>query len=173
MVITGINLRDLMEQYSIAPSTSYDQFSVTLHLSDTIRKYKCDASHIITYGEQITEDIVVTEKISHEYILYPGQAILACSIENVNMPKGYMGIIQTKGSLARLFVTVHCCDGQIEPGFSGRITFEICNMGQYGIRLLANSPVAQMYIVKVSDDTIAYEGRYMRSTEPTYSNPKK
>lgn len=169
MVITEVNLQKLVEQYGVVPLSSIDQFSVTLHLGSTIRLYKPQSTEILTYGEEINENNICTFEIQNEYILHPGQSILACSNEDVRMPKGYMGFLQTKGSLARLFITVHCCDGQIEPGFSGRVTFEMCNIGQLNVRLLPNSPVAQMFIMKCSSDKESYKGKYNNSDKPTYS----
>lgn len=173
MVITGMNLKELVEQYNIVPSTSIDQFSITLHLNSTIKQYNYQFDHTVTYGEKIDDENISTIEITNEYILKSGQSILACSNENVNIPQGYIGFLQTKGSLARLFVTTHCCDGQIEPGFSGRVTFEICNMGHLKIRLMPNIPVAQLFIFKCSSDLEAYNGQYNKSQSPTFSNPKK
>lgn len=173
MVVTEINLKELVEQYNIVPNSSIDQFSITLHLGTTIKQYDYHQERVVTYGERISSQDVSTIEIANEYILKHGQAILACSNEAVNMPQGYIGFLQTKGSLARLFVTAHCCDGQIEPGFSGRITFEICNMGNLNVRLLPNAPVAQLFIFKCSSNRESYNGQYNKSQSPTYSNPQK
>lgn len=170
MVVTEINLKELMEQYDMAPINSFDTFSITLHLNRVIRRYNFPEGQVITYGDKIDESNTVEDVISSEYILRPGQTILACSQERIKIPKGYLGLLQTKGSLARLFVTVHCCDAQIEPGFDGRVTFEICNMGQLCVKLLPESPVAQIFILKTSADKIGYNGKYNHSEKPTYSN---
>lgn len=173
MVVTEANLEKLVEQYNIVPKSSIDQFSITLHLSRIIRQYKYDQDQVFTYGESICNESISTIEMTNEYLLKPKQSILACSSEKVNIPKGYIGFLQTKGSLARLFVTVHCCDGQIEPGFAGHITFEICNIGHLNVRLLPDVPVAQLFIFKCSSDKEEYKGQYKESDKPTYSNPKK
>lgn len=170
MVITEINLKELIEQYDMAPNNSYDTFSITLHLNRVIRRYNFPEGQVITYGDKIDDSNTVEDIISSDYILDPGQAILACSQERIKMPKGYLGLLQTKGSLARLFVTVHCCDAQIEPGFDGCVTFEICNLGPLSVRVLPESPVAQMFIFKTSADKTVYNGKYNNSEKPTYSN---
>lgn len=173
MIVTETNLKELVEQYGIVPISTVDQFSLTLHLSSTIRQYNYKYEHIVTYGERISDEDISTFEMTREYILKSGQSILACSSENINIPRGYIGLLQTKGSLARLFITIHCCDGQIEPGFSGRVTFEICNIGPLNVRLLPNVPIAQLYIFKCSSDMEAYNGQYNKSQLPTFSNPKK
>ena len=169
MVITEVNLKELMEQYQIAPIGCYDTFSITLHLSRFISKYCCSGNNVITYGQKVNDDELIDEEITDEYILKPGQAILACSNERIKMPEGYIGFLQTKGSLARLFITAHCCDGQIEPGFEGCVTFELCNMGDLNVKLLPYSPIAQLFVFKTSSYNEKYNGKYSNSDKPTYS----
>lgn len=169
MVVTGINLKELVEQYDVAPLQCYDTFSLTLHLSRSICKYNIPNDQIVNYGDKISEQQVSRMFIANEYILNPGDSILACSSEKIKMPAGYIGFLQTKGSLARLYVTVHCCDGQVEPGFEGSVTFEICNLGQLKVRLLPECSVAQLFIYKTSSDKERYSGKYNQSEEPTYS----
>ncbi len=170
MIITGNTLLQLIKDHQLAPESTYDQFSLTLHLCETIKKYNFTKDHVVTYGEKISNDDICTQSIGKGLILHPGESILACSKELIRMPKGYMGFLQTKGSLARLFLTINCSDGQIESGFHGHITFEICNMGQLDVRLLPNSPVAQLFILEATSKIESYQGRYNNSSEPTHSN---
>lgn len=169
MVITGINLQSLLRQYEIVPAECFDQFSLTLHLDRKIVRYKYPSNHIFTYGNPVKDANIEHTEIDGEYILRHGQAILGCSKETVCMPKGFMGFIQTKGSLARLFISVHCCDGQIEPGFEGKVTFELCNLGPLDVRLLPESPVAQLFVFQTSSDKEKYQGKYNGSATPTFS----
>lgn len=173
MVIISENLRDLVCQFNIAPIQSLDQFSITLRLSEDIAEYSLKNETAITYGTQVPDESIKREHITNEFILNPGSAILGCSDEKIHMPKGYIGFIQTKGSLARLFVSVDCNDGQIEPGFNGHITFEICNMGNIPVRLIPHTPVAQLFILRASSDKEAYRGQYNNSDLPTFSNNKR
>jgi dCTP deaminase len=85
-----------------------------------------------------------------------------------------MGFIQTKGSLARHFVQVHCSDGQIAPGYHGRITFEVCNLGPLAVRLKEKAQVAQLFLVKMSTREVQpYSGRYRGADRPTrYIKPR-
>lgn len=173
MVIISEDLRDLVNQFGIAPLQSVDQFSITLKLSEDIAEYNIKDDDAITYGTHVPDKCVKRSRVTRDIILNPGGAILGCSDEQIRMPKGYIGFIQTKGSLARLFVTVDCNDGQIEPGFNGRITFEICNMGTIPVRLIPHTPVAQLFILRASSDKEGYSGQYKDSDIPTFSNNKR
>ena len=41
-------------------------------------------------------------------------------------------------------------DGQIESGFPGKIIFEICNSGNFPVKLLPHIKVAQLFLFKPS-----------------------
>lgn len=84
-----------------------------------------------------------------------------------------MGFVQTKGSLARLFVTVQCCDAQIDPGFKGNITFEIVNLGPLRVKLRVDQEIAQLFIVKTTTKYVTlYQGRYQDADGPTHFKKK-
>jgi len=95
----------------------------------------------------------------------PGKQVLAASDGIFKMPLGYFGIVQTKGTLARLFVTATCNDGQVEPGFDGFITLEIVNLSPWKISIPLKETVAQLFIFKCSSTiTKKYQGRYANTS---------
>lgn len=116
MIVVSENLKGLIEQTSLVPLTALDEFSITLTLSKDIVRLDVPNGQEVVYGTKVPEEYIKEEVLTDALILSPRQAVLACSKELVKMPKGYMGLLQTKGSLARLFVSVHCSDGQVEPG---------------------------------------------------------
>ncbi len=168
MIITGDNLLALVRQHKIIDETAYDRFSLSLSLDGSVTRFRGELP-LITYGQEVTESMMERVDIPEGYVLNPGEAVLACSAEKVKIPPGYMGLLQTKGSLARLFVTVHCCDSQIESGFRGKVTFELCNMGRARVRLTPGQKVAQMYLFRTSSDMVMYDGIYRDADEPTMS----
>lgn len=169
MIITGNNLKSLIRQYDIINEQNYDQFSISLSLGRKVLRFK-ENIPFVTYGQEIPNEYFEEIILNDGYILHPGKSILACSAEQIKMPKGYIGLLQTKGSLARLFITTHCCDSQIESGFNGSITFEICNMGTIPVKINKDQYIAQMFIFKTSCDNEEYNGKYKNSIEPTISN---
>jgi dCTP deaminase len=174
MIVVGENLSGLIEQFNLAPKQSYDQFSVTLTLHDIVFRPSETTSRLV-YPVDDAADFFRQETIpaNKTLDLAPGQTALACSQESISMPLGYMGFLQTKGSLARLMCAVHMNDAQIEPGFTGRVTFEIANHAPFPIGLRVGAPVSQMFIFRCSDrNTEGYEGRYGHSEIPTLFKPK-
>ena len=173
MIVVSENLKGLIEQTSLVPLTALDEFSITLTLSKDIVRLDVPNGQEVVYGTTVPKECIKEDVLTDALILSPRQAVLACSKELVKMPKGYMGLLQTKGSLARLFVSVHCSDGQVEPGFEGRVTFEICNMGNATVKILNGAPIAQMFIFKTSSNKSAYDGKYCHSQKPTISYQDK
>ncbi len=90
------------------------------------------------------------------------------------MPLDVMGFIQTKGSLARGFVMAHLCDGQIDPGYHGKITLELVNLGPVAYRLSPGMPIAQLFFMKLTSPVESgYQGRYQGATGPTSMKARK
>jgi dCTP deaminase len=97
---------------------------------------KTDENTVLEYGKEIPQEMVIEETINDKgLLLKPKETVLACSKEIISMPTGYFGFIQTKGTLARFFITVHCCDAQVDPGYEGKLTFEICNFGNVAVKI--------------------------------------
>lgn len=177
MLIVGDNLKGLIKQYSIItnPDSGFDETSISLRLDPKIIKILPTNNDVITYGESIPSAWIreIDLKLDEGIIIEPHEAILGCSYESVNIPVGYFGLLQTKGSLARLFISIHCCDAQIEPGYNGKITFEICNNSNLRIKLLPRQKVADLFIFKTSTRNKPYCGRYNGATKPTIQIPEK
>lgn len=175
MFIVGINLKELVEKYKVVDDIrDVEETCIELRLYNIVKKM-CKTKDIetIKYGEKIPEQCVTRENISESgLIIKPGETILACSSQHIFVPQGYMGMIQTKGSLARLFVFAQCSDLQIDSGFKGRVTFELYNASNFNIILQENQKVANLYLMPVSDKNVKlYEGKYNNADEPTIQMP--
>jgi dCTP deaminase len=174
-VVVGENLLQLNRQYKICPEESYDTFSLKLTLCSSIFYPKITDENVIDFGNDDAYGFYESAEIPAEGIVIgPGQCILCCSQEYVRMPRGIFGVIQTKGSLARLFVSMHQTDAQIEPGYEGAITFEMKNHSPHRIRLRKFDNVAQLFLwVCTTDNAPPYNGRYGGSKLPTLKTNRK
>jgi deoxycytidine triphosphate deaminase len=174
MLIVGDNLRQLVIQHAICPPDLYDNTSLKLHLMNDVYEAKPEWGPII-YDQQTYEDHFKKVRLGPQgLVLEPGQSVLACSHETYRMPMGYFGQVQTKGSLARLFTSVHLSDPQVDPGYSGRITLEMTNVGPFTVQIPNRANVAQLYVWKCStDNSQPYTGRYQSANEPTFPRPPK
>ena len=74
--------------------------------------------------------------------LHAGQSMLAETVEWLRMPLDVSGQIIGKSSMARCFITLNTT--VIEPGWHGRPTLEITNMGSTTVALRSGMGIAQI-----------------------------
>ena len=175
MFIVGENLKQLVKKYNIiSDPRDVEETCIELRLCKIIKKLTPTKNvTMLRYGEHIPKECVMKAEIEENgLIIEPLGTILACSDQVITIPQGYMGMVQTKGSLARMFVFAHCSDFQVDSGFKGRITLELYNASQFGILLREGQKVANLYILPVSDKNVKeYQGKYNNADEPTIQIP--
>ena len=178
MIIIDSNLEQIAAQYSICDKTLFDEFSLKIQLGHYYYEPDRSSSNKIIYGSHPSPSSLFSEKkeIEQNLVLNPGEQVITCSNHSYKMPLDHFGLVQTKGTLARLFVQVTCNDGQVEPGFDGYITLEIVNMSPWVVEIPAGSDIAQMYLFKCSTPASkAYHGRYSSAAKigPTLATFRK
>ena len=88
--------------------------------------------------------------------LFPGEVVLASTMEFVNIPRTVACDLKLKSTLGRLWIN-HSLAGWCDPGFSGQITLELQNLGPVPFVLEAGRRIAQLIFIKMeSEPTIAY-----------------
>ena len=147
-------------------ATTVDLVSIGLHLGDQFVRYKNNLKVVDLPSNLETETVEIGSDGFVNFL--PGCGLLAATLEIVEMPLDLMGFIQTKGTIARGFVTAHLCDGQIDPGFRGNITLELVNLSPFTYRLRTGTPIAQLFLQKISTpSSVGYNGRYQMAFGPT------
>jgi dCTP deaminase len=86
------------------------------------------------------------------YSLAPGEFILGCTKEWVNIPSDMEAVFQLKSSRAREGYE-HVLAGYIDPGFSGKVTLELVNVNRY----------TTLHLVK---DMLIGQLRFMKTDQP-------
>lgn len=177
MIVVGENLKQLIDQYHMVDRPNcFDETCIQLSLGPScIQMLPPDPESPpeLVYGEPIPESVLHKFQIGADgLVLQPHSAILAASVEIISMPMGYWGLLQTKGSLARLCVSLHFSDGQIDPGFRGPVTFEMFNASPFPIRIYKLQAVGNLYICKATTKRHKpYMGRYANAAGPTLQKP--
>lgn len=95
-----------------------------------------------------------TKIVSNEWLLEPGQFILAGTLEFVAIPDWLAGQVDGKSTLGRNGIPVHMTAGFIDPGFQGKITLEIKNLGYESIPLTAGMKICQLILHKLSSPAL-------------------
>ncbi|MDR0900207.1 MAG: dCTP deaminase [Methanobrevibacter sp.] len=97
-----------------------------------------DKSDIASYMESMfIED-------NEAFIIHPNEFALATTYETVKIPDNIVARVEGRSSMGRLGITMHVTAGYIDPGFEGKITLEISNIGKMPVALYPGQRVCQI-----------------------------
>jgi len=126
--------------------------------------------------DPFTRDTVTsgTEEMTTESIvLYPGQFVLAETMEVLSLPDNIVASIEGKSSIARLGIELHQTGGWIDAGFAGSITLEMCNVNQRPVRMHAGMPIGQLVFYTTERAACPYnskkDAKYQNQRQATLS----
>jgi dCTP deaminase len=166
MLIIESNLASLAEQKSICDLSLVERFCLTIRLGKEVyhpRKTEDGALIEVTYDHTPEPETLFDQLslIDQNLELLPGESVIGCSFDLFSIPLNCFGLLQTKGTLARMFVSITCNDGQIEPGFQGKVTLEITNNSPWKVKIPLKSHIGQLYIFRCTTTAQeTYSGRY-------------
>lgn len=89
----------------------------------------------------------------NRHSLYPRQAILAATLEHVEIPPDMVAKLEGKSTLARLFLQIESA-GYVDPGWEGRLTLEIVNLGEYIVVLRPGMLICQIRLEATHDSAV-------------------
>ncbi|HLC17074.1 MAG TPA: dCTP deaminase [Thermodesulfovibrionia bacterium] len=69
------------------------------------------------------------------FIMQPGEFVLATTVERIEIPDDLVGHIDGRSSLGRLGLIIHGTASIFDPGFRGKATLELSNIGTMAIAL--------------------------------------
>ena len=93
---------------------------------------------------------------SNHVKLFPGEVVLASTVEYVRIPRSVACDLKLKSTLGRLWIN-HSLAGWCDPGFQGNITLELQNLGPEPFILEAGRRIAQLiFIAMESEPDVAY-----------------
>ncbi|MBI2514896.1 dCTP deaminase [Candidatus Wolfebacteria bacterium] len=120
--------------------------SLDLQLSGDFKIFEYNRSAFIDVSDKktftnITKDYKL--KANAPFVLHPDQFVLGATIEKVCLPNDIAARIDGRSRLGRLGLIIQTA-GHIDPGFCGRITLEINNIGKLPIILHKGLCVCQL-----------------------------
>ncbi len=122
---------------------------------------------------ELTREVAV--EANEEFILHPGEFVLASTYEVITLPDDIAGRLEGKSSLGRLGLLTHSTAGFIDPGFSGHITLELSNVANLPVKLFPGMKIGQLCLIKLSSPaenpygSALYGSRYQGQRGPTAS----
>lgn len=82
--------------------------------------------------------------------LFPGEVVLASTLEYVRIPHDVACDLKLKSTLGRLWIN-HSLAGWCDPGFEGEITLELQNLGPQPFVLEAGRRIAQLIFLAMEE----------------------
>lgn len=151
--------------------------SLDLRLSSEFMVYRTTSRPFIDVKdpstfEGLTE--LVVKKPGEHFIVHPGEFVLGSTVELVELPCDLAARLEGKSSLGRLGIVIHSTAGKVDPGFKGRITLEISNIGTLPVMLYPEMRICQLVFEELKSPTsVGYASRkdskYKDQTAPEQS----
>ena len=135
-------------------------------------------NHFVWYGksdevidpyDKTSVCVGVEERYCDDFVIMPGQFVLAETLECIGLPDNIVATIEGKSSIARLGVTLHQTGGWIDAGFRGSITLEMANVNARPVKVYAGMPIGQL----VFYTTERAENPYDKKTDAKYLDQRK
>ena len=131
----------LIDEKQIQPS------SIDMRIGDEFKVFKVIRKPYIDPKDQddiasYMESMIIEE--GEAFIIHPNEFALATTYEYVKVPDDLVARVEGRSSMGRLGVTMHVTAGFIDPGFEGKITLEISNIGAMPVALYPGQRVCQI-----------------------------
>ena len=139
------------------------------HLDPTKQEEKIERD-VRRYTELLT---VSEDPQKNGFILHPGTFVLASTLEYIRLPNDITARLEGRSSWARIGLLVHTTAGFVDQGYSGTLTFELCNLGMIPIQLFVGLRIAQICFYETAESMHPYakkpSAKYMGQIGPAAS----
>ncbi len=159
MVLSDRDIKKALEskRIEITPTpdfaTQLGSCSIDLRLGNAFRVFDQNKYSFIDpskkdFSNEITKEIVIED--GGEFIMQPGEFVLAVTLENVKIPNDLMGRLEGRSSLGRLGLVVHSTASIFDPGWDGKPVLELGNLGRMAIKLTVGMRICAMTFEELS-----------------------
>jgi len=159
MVLSDRDIKEALKakRISISPSpdlqTQLGSCSIDLRLGNIFRVFEHSKKAYIDpakkdFSNEITTEIVL--KDGEQFIMQPGDFVLAVTYEHVTIPTDLMGRLEGRSSLGRLGIVVHSTASIFDPGWDGKCVLELGNLGRMAVALTVGMRICAMTFEELS-----------------------
>ena len=100
------------------------------------------------FSNEITRKVVIRN--GREFIIQPGDFVIAATLERVSLPDNMMGRLEGRSSLGRLGIVVHSTASIFDPGWDGNCVLELGNLGRMAVKLTPGMRICAMSFEELS-----------------------
>lgn len=128
-------------------TTQLGSCSIDLRLGNLFRifdhsKYPFIDPYKKDYSAEITREVKL--KNTDQFIMQPGDFVLAVTLEKVTIPDNMMGRLEGRSSLGRMGIVVHSTASIFDPGWNGKCVLELGNLGRMAVALTPGMRICAM-----------------------------
>jgi len=143
MVLSDVDIRRYIAEgrIRITPDLPPEQFgscSVDFRLGGEFNVFEHSRHPYIDLREKrAIEDLMkpVHVEANEPFILQPREFVLAITEEHLELADDVLGRLEGRSSLGRIGIIVHGTAGLFDPGWSGKATLELSNLGRMPVAL--------------------------------------
>ena len=143
MVLSDVDIRRYLAQgkIKISPELPPEQFgscSVDFRLGNEFNVFEHSRNAFIDLRESKgIEGIMRTVEVptGEPFILQPREFVLAITEEKLELDDDVLGRLEGRSSLGRIGIIVHGTAGLFDPGWAGKATLELSNLGRMPVAL--------------------------------------
>ena len=146
-ILRRLEAGDLVVEPLDDPDIQIQPASIDLRLGREFLEFQhANIPCIHPNSEQEVDDYVEETVVDadDEYSLHPGDFVLGTTHERVEIPDDLIAHVEGRSSLGRLAIVVHATAGLCDPGFSGKITLELSNLGTAPVALSPGMRISQL-----------------------------
>lgn len=159
MVLSDRDIKKALKEKRITISPAPDftvqlgSCSIDLRLGNLFRvfdhsKYPFIDPYKKDYGAEITKELKL--KKPSQFIMQPGDFVLAVTLEKVTIPDNMMGRLEGRSSLGRMGIVVHSTASIFDPGWNGKCVLELGNLGRMAVALTPGMRICAMTFEELS-----------------------
>lgn len=135
--------------------TQLGSCSIDLRLGNTFRVFDHSRNAYIDptkkdFSNEITKEVKV--KKGENFMMQPGDFVLAVTLENVKIANDLMGRLEGRSSLGRLGIVVHSTASVFDPGWNGKCVLELGNLGRMAVKLTPGMRICAMTFEELSSE---------------------
>lgn len=158
MVLSDIDIRRYMEEgkIRISPPLPPEQFgscSIDLRLGREFNVFEHSRFPYIDLADQAGLSGImrkVTVEPGEPFILQPREFVLAITEETLELDDDVLARLEGRSSLGRIGIIVHGTAGLFDPGWSGKATLELSNLGRMPVALYPGMRICSFTFEQVS-----------------------
>ncbi len=150
--------------------------SVDVRLGHQILVFRNSRRPYIDVREDMSDLTEMVEAADDRpFILHPGEFVLGCTLENIEVPDDLVARLEGKSSLGRVGLLIHSTAGYVDPGWKGHLTLELSNVANLPVTLYFGMRIGQISYLRLSTPADSLYGsrdlgsKYQGQTAPTAS----